>query len=512
MSAGVREAILNSLRTDVTKFASLLTVLPKETKTPTPFILNGLQKKLVEAVEAGHKRILVVKPRQIGYTTVCKLIVQHRAYFSQAASKHAIISLRDDSAASLLADNARWVKDLAPLGRSAKVTRAKITWDHNGSSISTYSARSHGGIRGQDPATVLISEAAYAQDLSKLLAEVEGSIGFNDLLILESTIVSPGDTFAKLVRDPGEYHLISVWWHEHSAYALPDSECQEFVPSDEERTLMARDRLTVNQMAWRRKKIGALAGDVDLFRKEFPGCMEDLFLRSSGTHFPAELLAPIKQTPRTPSLIGQAGTEWWHPAHKGVKGQREGSFAMGVDPAAGEGGDYSAVWVVDQMRTPVYSWRSNRTSMTGLAEAIVQIGAMFNQPLTLVEENNHGHAVLLALQNFGYWNLWGSRGKQWSTTAKSKLELAALLRDALHSGLISELYSETWLEVRSLRTKDGLAPSHPVGGHDDLAWSLALALRAIKDVAGTGYPSLPASPRERWEHHQMQSRLNRNRI
>ena len=90
-------------------FSRMHKVQDKATKKPVPFIPSPMQTKIFEAVEAGHSRIAVIKARQVYATTGCKMVLHQMAYSTPYAAMHAVISMREDSATSLLDDNRRWM-------------------------------------------------------------------------------------------------------------------------------------------------------------------------------------------------------------------------------------------------------------------------------------------------------------------------------------------------------------------------------------------------------------------
>jgi hypothetical protein len=113
----------------------------------------------------------------------------------------------------------------------------------------------------------------------------------------------------------------------------------------------------------------------------------------------------------------------------------------------------------------------------------VQVASRYHGAFVLAESNNHGHALLLEIQNCHYRNLWVNplTGKPWVTTLPSKLDAFDTVREA--APLMRVLDRVTHLELRSLTIPPGkVAPEAPKGGHDDAAMACALAYRALRDV------------------------------
>ena len=103
LPAGLPAAIrddqrLHRLMGDVELFAKLHKVQHKDTKQPIPFAPLPMQEKIFRAVKEGHKRILVVKARQVAATTGAKMVMHHLATTTEHAAMHAVVSMRADSA------------------------------------------------------------------------------------------------------------------------------------------------------------------------------------------------------------------------------------------------------------------------------------------------------------------------------------------------------------------------------------------------------------------------------
>jgi len=463
---------LARLLADVELFAKLHKVQDKDSKQPIPFDPLPMQAKIFDAVKEGHKRILVVKARQVAATTGAKMVVHHLANTTPHAAMHAVISMRADSAQSLLDDHRRWATDLPiALRRETRSTRTGITWTDTGASIRAYTSRSGTGLRSFSPAAALISEAAYDPDLEEVLAQVDAAVGPNGLIIMESTAANPDDFFSKLVRDPGGWHMLTHWWWEHPAYrATPNPES---APAEGEAQAIARYSLDPEQVQWRRDTIARL-GSYRKFRREYPADLDDALIDVDGAYFDAAVLEAIDVLDYT-ITPDRREIEAPHPHDR---------YVMGVDVGGGVGGDYSALAVVCVgTHQPVYTERSNRMTPQQWAHRVVQVASRYNQALVLTESNNHGHALLLELQNCGYQNQWRDprTSKPWVTTLQSKLDAYNTLRDALP--LVRLLDRTTHLELRALTVLPGkVAPEAPTGGYDDSAMALALAYRCLRDV------------------------------
>ena len=478
---GLRHQVARALG-DLPTFAAMLKVQDKDSKQLIPFQPLPMQSKLFEAVQAGHKRIVIVKARQVAATTACKLVLHWLATTCSTESLHAVVSMRDDSATSLLQDNARWVEHPPDLLVRKLVSKAKggITYADTKSSIRAFTSRSQTGLRSFAPAAAVVSEAAYAPDLEEVIAQMDAAVG-EGLLMVESTAKNPADFFSKLVLGApmNGWHLITLWWWEHPAYTDDDEMFDEDDFSNslspDERALQAQYNLTLGQLHWRRRTLARI-GSEHKFRREYPACMEDCFLDREGGYFPEDALSSVH--------VIDAPQGKMTPGHELEAPHAHDRYVLGVDVGGGVGGDYSALCVVSvATRQVVYVERNNTISPAAWAHRVVQVASRYHGAFVLAESNNHGHALLLEIQNCHYRNLWVNplTGKPWVTTLPSKLDAFDTVREA--APLMRVLDRVTHLELRSLTIPPGkVAPEAPKGGHDDAAMACALAYRALRDV------------------------------
>lgn len=483
------------LLSDLSAFSQLHQVQDKDSKKPRAFIPSPMQRKIFAAVEAGHKRIIVIKARQVYATTGCKMVLHWMATATRFEAMHAVISMRDDSATALLNDARRWLQDPPALLQRPIRTQARgcIQYDDTGASLQAFTSRSNTGLRSFTPAAAVLSEAAFAPDLEETIAQLDAAVG-EGLLMVESTANNPGDFFSQLVRAAPEngWHLLTMWWWEHPAYEdPPDMVPADFMDSlsDYERDIQREYSLRPGQLHWRRRTEKRI-GSTHKFRREYPGCMDDCFLDREGGYFEDELLGNIHVVEH--QLHGESHGREIEPPHPHDR------YVMGVDIGGGVGGDYSALCVVSvSTRQVVYTERNNRVTPAAWSHRAIQVASRYNQALVLAESNNHGHAFLLEMDHCGYRQQWrGPKGKPWVTSLQSKLDAFDTLRESLQ--LIQILDRPTWLELRSLTIPPGkVAPEAPKGSHDDAAMACALAYRCLRDVPAT------------WRTHALHSQRTR---
>lgn len=498
---------VEALLADVELFCQLHTVQDKDTKRPVPFVPLPMQARIFAAVQAGHKRIAIIKARQVAATTGCKMVLQHLLYSTPYEAQVALLSLRTDSAQKLIRENRGWLSGLPRLlQRPLRTSNAsELVLDDTGASLKAFTTRSlGGGLRGENQTiAAVVSEFAYAPDQAEVLKQVEAAVGDKGLLIIESTAKQPGDLFNQIITGApdNDWHLLTMWWWEHPAYRddrWPDDFADSL--SDEERTERELYGLDLDQLYWRRRKVLRIGG-VENFRTEYPASLDDCFLSVEGRYFDPHVLNSIEAVPfSTP----KKELERPHPHDR---------YVMGVDVGGGVGRDYSALCVVSlSTMQPVYVERNNQLPPAQWAHRCVSVATRYNQALLLCESNNHGHAVELELDHVGYTQRWRApkTGRPWTTTTQSKLQALEALRS--HFEVITRMDRATWLELRSLTIPAGKAtPEAPQGAHDDLAMAAALAYRCIRDVPPSWRTSALQSTRQRAEALLDKSRARRLR-
>jgi hypothetical protein len=116
-----------------------------------------------------------------------------------------------------------------------------------------------------------------------------------------------------------------------------------------------------------------------------------------------------------------------------------------------------------------------------LAAHASALGAWYNQASILVERNNHGHAVLLALQQQGGLRcLAGHDGKEgWLNSQLGKVMLYDCCTDAFRNG---EVVLHSFATYAQLASIDGSTLRAPDGEHDDRADAFALACAGRPDA------------------------------
>ena len=151
-------------------------------------------------------------------------------------------------------------------------------------------------------------------------------------------------------------------------------------------------------------------------------------------------------------------------------------YFIGADPAEGHPtSDDSALEVIDALTGREVAALAGKLSPPLFAAVVAHVARLYNNAHTLVERNNHGHAVLLWLsdnaQDVPLLNgLDGRPG--WLTSSLSKVSMWDTTAEMFRHGEAAVRAFETYLQISSIDIKTLRAPD---GEMDDRAVAFALA-------------------------------------
>jgi hypothetical protein len=420
-----------------------------------PFRLWTAQQETL-SVLAGGEHVIVLKARQLGlsWLTLCYILWQMIFY---PAATVLIFSKRDEEAKELLSARLKGIHALLPTWMQRRVTGSN---DHNWSLSNGSKAHAFPttGGRSYTASIVLIDEGDFMPNLGQLMNAVQPTIDAGGQMIIISTVDKdqPESVFKRFYRSAtrGEidYHPIFLPWH-------------------------ARPNRTQNWYDKRSAESMAQNGTLDALYQEYPATEgEALAPNSLNKRFtPSWLIAVYEPLP--PLLLG--------PAIPGFVVYRfpvrTHRYVIGADPAEGNpSSDDSAATVLDVDSGEEMARLRGKFEPEVLASHIDSISQFFNKAPAMVERNNHGHSVLLALLHTKRTRrLAGRDGRVgWLSSAVGKVTMYDALAERVRDNATSEdgyafIHSEdTFLQLASI---EGSTLKAPEGLMDDLADSFALA-------------------------------------
>lgn len=376
-----------------------------------PLSLNPLQRAIGEAEESelaarGRARLFVLKGRQGGVSTDQQARNLHAIWATPGANVITLAHKRE--ATDKIFEITRRAVELFPtplLPTLGQKGAREISFPGLDSHFWTETAGGGDAARGLTLLRAHLSEAAFYDSLRAVLKSLEGLVPLGSVCTLETTASAYGSEaheFWMAARDGANSYraLFFPWWLcDPTLYRLPLFESDELGALDEEeQRLVATQGLTLEQLKWRREKIGDLGGRDD-FLQEYPEDDESCWLSAGGMFFDANLL-------RSLMLVAPEPIESEHPSEGGelrIYARPEGErVIIGSDTAeGGSGSGDRSTWTARAFP----SWRlleeyeSRTIEPKAFARLLAQRGRHYQYALLVVEKNMHGITVLRELRD-----------------------------------------------------------------------------------------------------------------
>lgn len=316
---------------------------------------------------------------------------------------------------------------------------------------------------------------------AETLAGLRAALAPGAEVVLESTPEGVGGCFhEEWVQAPltGMAQHFFPWWMEKNYRAAA---VEEDSLSEEERKLMAREHLTLEQIGFRRKIRANFRG---LARQEYAEDAESCFLSSGESIFEIEAIdARMQDAWDAVETRWNGRLEVWFPAQPGKR------YVVAVDPAGGgSGGDFSAMEVLDMETGMQCAEFAGHVGGLELARLTAETAELYNHAWVVVERNNHGGAVLAYLESVcGYDRVYRQNGHAgWLTTQVSRP--AALNKLAIALAETPQIFHSRRLlgECRTfVRLPDGGTGAR-AGMHDDRVMAMAIGLAARGEMLERG--------------------------
>ncbi len=440
---------------------------------------NGVQRTLEES-SGGQK--IILKARQMGLTTWVAA-----RFFLRTITRPGTLTVQvahtREAAEEIFRIVHRFYQHLSDALRTGplKTSRANVrqlVFPDIDSQYRVESAGDRNAGRGLTAQNLHCSELAWwPGHPAETLAGLRAALAPDAELVLESTPKGVGGCFhAEWVAadEKGMIRYFFPWWLE-SAYREPAVDAATL--TDEERALMEREGLSLEQIAFRRKIRANYRG---LARQEYAEDAESCFLSSGDSVFEMEAVEKRLREAPEPFQRRRNGTMevWLSP----VAGRR---YLVSVDPAGGgTEGDFAAFEVIDIESGLQCAEYAGHSTCLEQAQLSAEVAREYNDAWLVVERNNHGSGVLAYLGGVcHYERVFEQDGKPgWLTSSYSK----PLAIGKLEAALVArpELFQSRALlgECRSfVRLSNGGMGAKP-GTHDDRVMAMAIALAARAEI------------------------------
>jgi len=442
-----------------------------------PFVLNGEQQIIwnvvAQQIDDGEPvRIGVLKPRQIGCSTLCEGISWWG--LTTHFNTNAITIAHDSDSTRRLLDMAKTFYDHMPIKPMRRWnTRQEIVLDRPetpqysvdlglGSRIDIRTAGKIGAGRAVTTHILHCSEIAqwpYPEDLfSGLFNGVPYEPG--TMVFMESTAHGAGnwwhEFWEEMKRGANAFRAIFIPWFTVEEYELHGRIMLHWMEKraldDEEKRLKRIYKLSDGRIAWRRMRISEQKGDKDLFRQEYPSNDEEAWIVAGFPVFDNYRLELALERCKKP--IAQGYVDPANVFHEDPKGPlkiwelpKEGKrYTAGCDAALGvEGGDFCCMELLDDQDNQVAEWHQ-RIEPISFAHRIEGVARWYNSAEVAIELEGQGFSTMAELRKT-YFNQYRWRYMDrfvdkmtdqigWVTNQKTKPLLIALMSEHVRNGSI----------------------------------------------------------------------------
>jgi hypothetical protein len=331
--------------------------------------------------------------------------------------------------------------------------------------------------RGDTIQYLHVSEAAFIKDPNKLKSTLQ-TVPLDGRVTLETTPNGMGNYYYDLWNDPEQnYSKLFFPW-----FVLPDYKiaCDPFIYTKDELDFIEKVKLrhdldiTHEQVAYRRFKQRELK---DEFLQEYPEDDQTCFL-SSGR--PVMDFFVVKE--RIQNLPPPIEQDDYVKIYKRYVKDR--LYVCGADCAEGVGGDYSTGVILDARSREQVATIRGHIKPYDFAHALNDLCLRYHTggrpyPLLAVERNNHGHAVLLELDDhIRYPNLYRAKDERvgWITDKVTRPIMVDTFIDGVENSTIILNDPDTLSECLTLVSENGKIQAAQ-GKHDDCVIANAIGVQ-----------------------------------
>ena len=443
---------------------------------PMEFKLWDWQADLIKKWHREH-RVVVLKARQLGASWMAAGYALWHAIFNKGATV-LLISDKQDNAVVLLS-KAEYMYDRLPqwlrpqLGKHNETT---LQFKRMNSKISVLPSTEDAG-RGEAASLVIVDEAAFHPYAQRNYAAYKPTVDAGGKLIVISTAKGRGSFFHSLWTDaPGNgFTPVFLSWR--------------LRPGRDDQWLEAH-KLEYSSAP-------------HLFQEEYPDNPVDAFVTSSGCLFDIARIREMLVECRPPRETRMNGMlKLWQAPIVGRKYVLGADVAEGHDVGNGRY-DYSGAAVYDWQTCVHVADLHGQWPLDKFAQLLNDLGREYGNALLGVEANNHGHAVLLVLQQLSYPSLyWHSDTSSslvskpktvkklgWPSNRKTKPLMEKGLEEMISSGSMVSWDEAFWDECLSYVRHGNGTNGAESGTHDDRVTKHMIALQMrnyTSQVSGGG--------------------------
>jgi hypothetical protein len=446
------------------------------------FKQNNVQKLLNDSKE---KRKRILKARQMGVSTNELLKMLDYVLFNK--NKTACILAHEQDSIQKLFRIVRRAYEFIPEELKPKLDKG------GGSQYAMYFPEINSRIycdlesRGDTIHWLHISEKAFIEDLNRVYATTE-AVPIDGIITEESTPNGMNHFYDSWMDLDSNYKNVFFPWYLMEEYTIENHTLTNNQLTENELKLIkyAKSKykidLSLGQIAFRRFKQRELK---DLFKQEYPEDDISCFLTTGNSPFNLEIIKPMYDSAVKPIEIINGIKIYEHKIPNEI-------YVVAADTSEGVNGDASAAHVFKvSNREQVAVFSSNKIKPSDFAEKLEEIAKLYSGAwpgaLLCVERNNHGHAVLLKLDEvLQYPNLFRTKKENkkkdfdemklgWLTDRITRPLMLDILIEGVENGSVILNDKETLGECLTLINNDGKLEAEE-GKHDDNIMAAAISV------------------------------------
>lgn len=499
--AMLMEDLVKKFLTDHRFFIETAISIKDKDRFIVPFVFNPIQdlffKKYVQMNEQGIRRHIILKPRQLGFTTlICAMFLAECILVPNTVA--AIIAHDAESTARIFEITKLMYEKLPDEIRPQKKYSSKreIVFENIGSKIFIGTAGSVGFGRGTTINLLHCSEFAFWDKPEELLPSLLETVPKdNGVIIYETTAngynhfhddyltaVATTDMDRRINQIPYPHFYR---WFDHPEYRFKLEQAEEdYIKAsltEDEVSMIKVHNLDLGQIMWRRSKQASLK---EKFMQEYPEDDVSCFIASGKPFFDRNIIKSIGL------WIEENKVSDWSKKEMDDKITIFKSFVPGqqyifcADPAEGNPqSDNSSGYVLRINKDPIFIEQcaeiSDKLPMPKFYRLMYHLAALYGYPKLVIERNNHGHLLNYWAAN-GYMqdqikildrypNIYmGKDGKPgFVTTSATRPLILDNLAELLRNNMLV-IYSRIWLDqALSFVYNDAGRPQAQAGKKDD---------------------------------------------
>lgn len=401
-------------------------------------IINPTQEALLQEAEDqlakyGQIRIIILKARQMGQSTIVEAIIFALSILYQDFQS-LIISHEAESAEHILGMTKRYWSTY-PFRRFHDEQyngRKQLAWSDLGSNIVVATAKNVGAGRSKTLHALHASEVAMWENPVELMTGLRQAIPSIGLtaIFYESTAKGIGNFFHStwIDAEAGRSEFVPLffpwyWDPMYTARNIPrfsQAKYSELLDPDEDEKVLIAMGVTIPKLLWRRWAIVNLCqNNLDQFKQEYPSTPSEAFLSSGRNVFNLnDLLAHYAPMKPKRGFLKRVGREvkFFESERGALKVYRSpssdkswGVYQIGADPTHTTVGDEACAQVINRRTLEQAAVLNEHLDPIEFGKQLYLLGEWYNFALIAPEAEGPGYATVGHLLGSNYPYVWESQ-------------------------------------------------------------------------------------------------------